>query len=445
MVGYIYKIVNKYNDHFYIGSSLNIKKRQYTHFSKLKHNSHHCYHLQNAFNIYGADAFYFLIKKYDNLKDEKELRELEERYISYCWNSGKLYNSSKVAGGGDNITTLPKEKYDELIKLQSRLSKERWESKTEEEKKQYSEKYKGEKNPNYNHRWNEQQRRHLSEFQKEHSKTHPPIQKGRTFEDVYGEEKAKELKKQLSESASLRTGEKNPFYGRHHSEETRKLISEKNKGNECPTKKKVVYNGKIYDSAASCSNEIGICMGTVAYRCRNQLYGFAYYKDSMDINNILDTATSHKPYTKEEIYELASNFKTKQEFRNAYPGAVSRAKSIGVWDDICSKYFTELRHYWSLEEIIEIAKKYKTYNEFAEHNHKAHLSVKWNNWSEEVYKVCPKSNKKYYKRWSEEEIIKLAEQFDTFGNFVDHEYCAYLYAKKREELLRKIIQIFENK
>ena len=117
MVGYIYKIVNKYNDHFYIGSSLNIKKRQYTHFSKLKHNSHHCYHLQNAFNIYGADAFYFLIKKYDNLKDEKELRELEERYISYCWNSGKLYNSSKVAGGGDNITTLPKEKYDELIKL----------------------------------------------------------------------------------------------------------------------------------------------------------------------------------------------------------------------------------------------------------------------------------------------------------------------------------------
>ena len=45
-------------------------------------------------------------------------------------------------------------------------------------------------------------------------------------------------------------------------------------------------HGKIYDSAASCANEIGICMGTVAYRCRNQLYGFAYYKDGMDINNI---------------------------------------------------------------------------------------------------------------------------------------------------------------
>jgi group I intron endonuclease len=117
MKGYVYKLINKFNGKFYIGSTVNIKNRQYGHISNLRCNKHHCAHLQNAFNKYGEDAFYFVFKEYNNLKDEKELRELEERYISYCWSSGKLYNSSKVAGGGDNITTLPKEKYDELIKL----------------------------------------------------------------------------------------------------------------------------------------------------------------------------------------------------------------------------------------------------------------------------------------------------------------------------------------
>jgi hypothetical protein len=46
--------------------------------------------------------------------------------------------------------------------------------------------------------------------------------KGKTHEELYGIEKAKELKLLQSE---IMKGEKNPFYGKHHSEEIKKLMS----------------------------------------------------------------------------------------------------------------------------------------------------------------------------------------------------------------------------
>ena len=109
MIGYIYKIINKKNGHFYIGSTLNWEKRKRSHLSSLRNKTHHCIHLQNAYEKYGEDSFDFLVIKEYTFETENELRELEERYISFCWNSGLLYNCSKSAGGGDNITTLPKD------------------------------------------------------------------------------------------------------------------------------------------------------------------------------------------------------------------------------------------------------------------------------------------------------------------------------------------------
>ena len=93
MKGYIYKIINKKNDKFYIGSTIEPEKRRKRHFDDLKNKKHHCLFLQRACDKYGIDNFEFIPKEVDVI-DEKELRILEERYISYCWGSGKLYNIS---------------------------------------------------------------------------------------------------------------------------------------------------------------------------------------------------------------------------------------------------------------------------------------------------------------------------------------------------------------
>jgi Zn-finger nucleic acid-binding protein len=48
----------------------------------------------------------------------------------------------------------------------------------------------------------------------------------KTCEELYGEEKTKEIRRKQTENL---TGEKNPFFGKHHSEKTRRIIAEKNK------------------------------------------------------------------------------------------------------------------------------------------------------------------------------------------------------------------------
>lgn len=57
----IYKIRNKTNGKFYLGSSCNIIKRKYTHYYELRHNKHPNQILQRAWNKYGEAEFEFII------------------------------------------------------------------------------------------------------------------------------------------------------------------------------------------------------------------------------------------------------------------------------------------------------------------------------------------------------------------------------------------------
>ena len=57
----VYKITNKANGKFYIGSSNNIKHRWNNHIKQLTEQNHKNSHLQNAWNLYGKDNFVFEI------------------------------------------------------------------------------------------------------------------------------------------------------------------------------------------------------------------------------------------------------------------------------------------------------------------------------------------------------------------------------------------------
>lgn len=273
MKGYIYKIVNKENGNFYIGSTIEPQKREKRHFGDLKKNKHHCLFLQRAYNKYGASSFEFLPKEV-KVNNEKELRLLEERYIAYCWDSGKLYNTSKMGSGGDLISYHPKNK--EFRALQSKLTKERYANLSDEDKRKYSEKMKGVGNPNYGNHWTYEMRKKMSEYWKEYYSHNECILKGKTYEESYGEIKAAEMRRKLSEFASKRTKDKNPFYGKSHSSEAKEKMRNARLGKKPANSKKVSYNDKIYDSANDCAKELGIPMVTVAYRCRREIYGFKY-------------------------------------------------------------------------------------------------------------------------------------------------------------------------
>lgn len=71
----VYKIINKVNNKFYVGSTKDLQKRIRSHLRDLKINKHHCAPLQNAYNKYGKDSFIivpiWVSKKEDRLEWER--------------------------------------------------------------------------------------------------------------------------------------------------------------------------------------------------------------------------------------------------------------------------------------------------------------------------------------------------------------------------------------
>lgn len=105
----IYKIINTKNNHFYIGSTVDIDKRIRAHLQQFKNKTHHNVHLQRAIELYGEQFFIFHIIEFC---DKSKLREYEQIYIN---NLKPVYNISKntvapMEGRKHSIETLNKYK-----------------------------------------------------------------------------------------------------------------------------------------------------------------------------------------------------------------------------------------------------------------------------------------------------------------------------------------------
>ena len=108
MDGGIYKITNVTNNKFYIGSTINLRKRIKRHFYELLNQMHHSKHLQNAWNCYRKESFVYepleIIKKEQRKKVseyKKNLRKIEQEYLDKFtpWKAEIGYNINKSATG----------------------------------------------------------------------------------------------------------------------------------------------------------------------------------------------------------------------------------------------------------------------------------------------------------------------------------------------------------
>lgn len=88
----VYKILNRKNGKFYIGSSVDVEKRFSSHKKELIAGTHNNKHLQNAWNKYGEDSFEFLV--IEEVSDINELRNRETYYLqsTKCTNPDIGYN-----------------------------------------------------------------------------------------------------------------------------------------------------------------------------------------------------------------------------------------------------------------------------------------------------------------------------------------------------------------
>jgi group I intron endonuclease len=189
----VYQIRNLVNNKIYIGSSKNHKKRQARHLRDLRSGEHHCIYLQRAYDKYGIDNFIFEI-----LEEclESELFEKEEFWIE------KLSPEYNIGGvcGGDNYTNHPDK---EIIR--ERLAKQLRECERPEPKFK-------EDNPNW-----------------KGGATFFTCPKCNNEIRISGDK----ARPKTCGKCRDRNGEKNPFFGRKHSEETKEKIRQtklKNKG-----------------------------------------------------------------------------------------------------------------------------------------------------------------------------------------------------------------------
>jgi group I intron endonuclease len=195
----VYKISNILSGRYYIGYSSNINRRFSVHRNKLKQNCHDNIFLQRAYNLDGEDKFIYEIIHICDTKEEA--KEIELQYLTDLTIRNIIYNLNFNNSGGDLLTHHPdKEKIREKI-LNS--FKETLNKMTPEERSQKYGKI-GDKNGMYG-------KTHTEEVRKMNSE----LKKGNTY--CIGKKASDETRQKMSENAKLKIGEKNPFYGKHHS------------------------------------------------------------------------------------------------------------------------------------------------------------------------------------------------------------------------------------
>jgi group I intron endonuclease len=91
----IYKIINKIDGKYYVGSSSNINRRRIRHFDTLRKGVHHNTKLQRAFDKHGTDNFQFVCVQ---LLSTGDLLTKEQLYLNECkMNPESNYNIKYVA------------------------------------------------------------------------------------------------------------------------------------------------------------------------------------------------------------------------------------------------------------------------------------------------------------------------------------------------------------
>jgi len=241
MIG-IYRIKNLKNKKCYYGSSKNIEKRWRTHLNNLKNGKHHNAHLQRSWNKYGDNNFVFeLVEECD----ETILLELEQKYLDL----NPEFNIGIKSSGGDNLTKNPNK--EDIVRRMIQSVRKRYELMSEDERKEkHSQPM--DKNPNW--------------------------KGGVSFKYCECGVKISPTNNSCINCRD-KSGEKNPFFGKQHTEETKKRLSEKRKGTYNGEQNiPIIIDNMEYRSAGEASKILNIPMVTIRWRVKSKNKKFDNYK-----------------------------------------------------------------------------------------------------------------------------------------------------------------------
>jgi len=270
----VYEIKNKVNGKIYIGQHSSKELGSYWGSGKL---------IKYAIEKYGIENFECTILERCSTKDE--LNEREKYWIKEKDSTNKNigYNLTEGGTGGDTSEFI--EYSDEWKERQRDITKRHWESLSKEELMKRSNKVSGENNGMYG----------KIGYWKDKKIPLEIIQKGLEFRRSYKGEKNPNWRGGTSkkececgnsinpnnETCSVcrdRSGNKNPFFGKQHSEETKKKLSESKKGKKPTNMKQVIVDNIIYESLAEASRQTGVPSPTILWRINSKNKKYEKYQ-----------------------------------------------------------------------------------------------------------------------------------------------------------------------
>ncbi len=253
-----YKIINIITEKFYYGSSKDVLNRFRTHLTKLQCNKHPNIFLQRTYNKHTLSNFRFVIDKFfDTVEDALEY---EDGILKSDLYGSVLYNLNQHAKGGDIISYHPRKQEiceqirGTLIKMNSKYS-------PEERKVRWG------RNGTKNGMWG---KTHTDEVKEKLRQ----VNIGRASWNK-GKSPSEESRKKMSIAQAKRTGERNSFYGKTHTEEAKEKMRQYRLKNS-PNSIKVIIDGVLYNSYGHASREIGVAQTTIRHRVFSK--NFTEYK-----------------------------------------------------------------------------------------------------------------------------------------------------------------------
>jgi group I intron endonuclease len=269
----IYKIMNKINGDCYYGSSINIEKRWDRHIYDLKRGSHHNLILQRAWDKYGKVNFSFeLVEECDT----NDLLITEQKYLD----SRPKYNIGLKSSGGDNISNNPNRS--DIVKNISESIKLRYSKMTKEEIDLIHSRP-GQKNPN----WKGGVSKKYCSCGKEISPSN------KTCRICYKTE-----------------GDKNPFFGKKHTQEVLNYLSEINKG-ICKhnNKHNIIIDNVEYESYQDASKKLKINFNTIRWRVLSKNPKYTNYQLKGGENSTYTNDEQKKRFSESQIGKIRNHNK----------------------------------------------------------------------------------------------------------------------------------------
>lgn len=238
----IYRLfIKDFPNLFYIGSTENLKKRTNTHKCLLLRGKHFNFKLQEFFDK--SESKEVVSEIISESTEENRYFDEYNAIINHSTVYNLLVSPKKF---GDAISEHPKKK--EIVARITSTLNLMHENLTQEEK---CIKWgrSGEKNPNW---------------------------RGGTSVSHCSCGNVKSLTANTCGNCRVRSGEKNPFFGKKHSEEVIKKIAESNKGRKPKNSIKVSINGVIYNSAIEASRHINCVAATIFNRIKAGVNGYEF-------------------------------------------------------------------------------------------------------------------------------------------------------------------------